>query len=211
MTMAFYLENQGREPQDRMLLKGRPAATGESADCEALLGWERGGPTGGEDVPNIVVPKVSYQLGVLAAIFNGVWGGANLVPSHFSSIQGVHYIISFGIGAMVAMCMLLLAFCGWRKTQGEPLPSFEVRAMMVPGFLSGMLWSMGNFCALYVVATLGQGIGYSLVQASIVVSGLWGIFYYREMSGSSVVYWVLSCLVCFVGIGGLAMERVPPP
>ncbi len=33
------------------------------------------------------------------------------------------------------------------------------------------------------VQYLGEGIGYSVIQASMLVSGLWGIFYYQEITG----------------------------
>lgn len=170
-----------------------------------------GSATGEEELPfNKAAPKVSYAIGVMAAVFNGVWGGANLVPSHFSSIQGVHYVLSFGIGAVVANVVLLISFLLWQKSAGEDLPRLEFRVMMVPGFLSGVLWSLGNFCSLYAVASLGQGIGYSLVQASIIISGLWGILYYHEMTGHGILYWALACVICGLGVVGLALESAPP-
>jgi len=153
--------------------------------------------------------SVSYPFGVAAAVFNGTWGGTNLVPSHFSNFQGVHYVISFGIGALVANAVVLLCLWIYKQKRKEPFPRIHLRVMMLPGFISGMLWSMGNFCALYAVSTLGQGIGYSLVQASIIVSGLWGILYYREMAGRPIVYWAFACALCGVGVAGLALEKAP--
>mmetsp|Transcript_23804 Transcript_23804/g.35958 ORF Transcript_23804/g.35958 Transcript_23804/m.35958 type:complete len:82 (+) Transcript_23804:2-247(+) len=79
--------------------------------------------------------------------------------------------------------------------------------MAVPGFISGMLWAGGNFCALYVVSTMGQGIGYSLVQCSVIVSGLWGLLYYGEMRGKAVCYWCFFLMLCCVGIVGISLEK----
>jgi len=196
-------------------------STGEQAKglLQPLLRNRRGDPEGRPHVPAAGCkdaskhekqgPKLSYEVGICAALFNGLVGGANLVPSHFSSIQGVHFVLSFGIGALLANGLLLAAFGGWRCLRGEPLPSLEFRVMLVPGLVSGLLWAVGNFCALYAVATLGQCIGYSLVQASIIVSGLWGIVYYRELSGVAILYWATACMVCFFGVVGLAGERMP--
>lgn len=153
--------------------------------------------------------QLSYPLGVAAAIFNGVWGGASLVPSHFSEIQGVHFVISFGIGALIANVLIMIAYFFYKSSQGEEMPPAHFRVMLVPGFLSGMLWAGGNFCSLYAVSTLGQGVGYSLVQASVMVSGLWGILYYKEMAGEPILYWAFACLICGMGVAGLALERVP--
>ena len=33
------------------------------------------------------------------------------------------------------------------------------------------------------VQYLGEGIGYSVIQSSMLVSGLWGMFYYQEVTG----------------------------
>jgi len=154
------------------------------------------------------VRKASVPLGLGAAIFNGIWGGSNLVPSHYAPIHGVHFTISFATGALIANIVLvigyvLLAKLVWRS----PLPSPQFRVMALPGFLSGTMWSFGNFCSLYAVAAMGQGIGNSLIQSSVIVSGIWGICFYREMSGRPILYWSLWMMMCVGGVVGLALER----
>lgn len=152
--------------------------------------------------------RASPALGMAAALFNGVWGGANLVPSHYAPYGGVRFVISFATGALIANITLVLLYVPIAKYYWKiPLPSPEFRVMAVPGFISGTLWSAGNFCSLYVVSTIGQGIGYSLVQSCVIVSGLWGILYYRELSGRPILYWSACCLVCIVGVLGLALEK----
>lgn len=189
---------------------GPPAEAGNDAGTPA----DATAPT--EAIEEALSPRTQMQLqrrrrawitGISAALFNGVWGGACLVPSHFSPISGVHYVISFGFGALIANILLLLAYFIWLKANGLELPPFSVRVMAVPGFLSGTLWAAGNFCSLYVVSTLGQGIGYSMVQGSVVVSGLWGLLYYQEISGRPVLYWCMACALCGVGMAGLAFEK----
>lgn len=157
-----------------------------------------------DDVPWVPSP----DLGIAAAIFTGVWGGANLVPSHYAPLGGIHFAISFATGALVANVTLvfgyfLLATFYWRC----PMPFPQFRVMALPGFLSGTLWSAGNFCTLYAVHAIGQGIGYSLTQSSVIVSGLWGILYYHELQGKAIRYWAFFCGVCMVGILGLALEK----
>merc|ERR1712083_259558 len=151
-------------------------------------------------------PRASPCLGIAAALFNGIWGGANLVPSHYAPFGGIRFVISFAVGAAIANLTLVVIYvflvkCIW-KTK---IPSPQFRVMAVPGFASGSLWSAGNFCSLYAVNTIGQGIGYSLIQSSVIVSGLWGILYYREMSGKPILYWSACCAVCIAGVLGLAM------
>lgn len=150
----------------------------------------------------------SAVVGIGAALFNGVWGGSNLVPSHFSKDKGLHFVLSFAFGALIVNIALFGSYCIVRWTRWRlPPPSFHVRTMLLPGFLSGTLWSFGNICSLYAVNTIGQGIGYSLVQSSIIVSGLWGIIYYREMHGWPLLSWVLCCLTCLSGTVLLALQK----
>lgn len=49
----------------------------------------------------------------------------------------------------------------------QSLPSFHLRKMWLPGGTAGLLWSIGNFCSILSVEYLGEGVGYSVTQASI--------------------------------------------
>jgi glucose uptake protein GlcU len=65
---------------------------------------------------------------------------------------------------------------------------------------AGVLWAAGNFCSIVAVLKLGQAVGYSSVQASIMVSGLWGLFYYKEVPREQVMNWVLSAVSASAGM-----------
>jgi glucose uptake protein GlcU len=159
-----------------------------------------------EDTSN--KPRTSVALGIGAAVFNGVWGGSNLVPSHYAPYHGIEFTISFATGALIANVALVFVYIVLAKLVWKsPLPSPQFRVMMLPGFISGTLWSIGNFCSLAAVAAMGQGIGNSLIQSSVIVSGLWGILFYREMTGLPVLFWSVWMLVCVGGIVGLAIEE----
>jgi len=55
---------------------------------------------------------------------------------------------------------------------------------------------------------LGEGVGYSVVQASMLVSGLWGIFYYKEIEGRETISkWFLSASITVLGILLLSYEH----
>ena len=124
-------------------------------------------------------------LGLACAIFIGFSNGSMLLPLSFAppEAQGITYIISFGIGAMGITAVMLGVYCvalfAWKK----PLPSFQVRVAAIPALTTGLLWAGGNYCSIYATLFLGQTIGYPLVQCSLLVAGLWGIFYYKEITG----------------------------
>jgi glucose uptake protein GlcU len=156
-------------------------------------------------------------LGISAAIFCGIWGGSIMVPMHFSPRKdtGVGYTISFGIGASVVTIFLWILRFGYNVlcTKSillayQSLPSFHVRVMWIAGCTSGMVWSIGNFFSIISVEFLGEGVGYSVVQAAMLVSGLWGIFYYHEIAGvTRICCWMLSAMLTVSGIILLSYEH----
>lgn len=165
------------------------------------------------------ITLTKQQVGILAALFNGGWGGTNLVPLHFASREGFGgpgYVVSFACGSMlvtIALWLFRYMFELYRLDGAvvkafHALPSFYIRQMWVQGALSGFLYSLGNFMSIIAVTQLGQGVGYSFTQASMLVSGLWGIFKFGEIKGSSMILkWVGSACVAVTGILWLSYEH----
>lgn len=157
------------------------------------------------------------QRGMLAAAFCGIYGGSIMAPMKYAPEQakGIHYLLSFSIGAtLVTLTLWLLRFvyyCVLHRsilTAYFKLPSFYLRVMWLPGCLCGLLWSIGNFFSLISVYYLGEGVGYPLVQTSILVSGLWGIFYFQEVTGTErIAKWLASSLLTILGILLLSYEH----
>ena len=88
------------------------------------------------------------------------------------------------------------------------LPSFHFKEIWLPGLLSGLLYSLGNFCCILTVTSLGQGVGFSFVQMSMLVSGIWGIFYFGEVQGFDRIWkWIASSIVTVGGILWLSYEH----
>lgn len=159
------------------------------------------------------------QLGILGAVVNGAWGGNNMVPLHYARKQGFHgagYLISYSCGSMIVTIFIWmlryvynLYLVDFDAPKGyNALPSFHLREMWLAGILSGSLYSLGNFCSILAVTSLGQGVGYSLVQTSMLVSGIWGIFFFREVRGCGrICKWILSSIVTVAGILWLSYEH----
>jgi glucose uptake protein GlcU len=159
------------------------------------------------------------QLGVLAAVIDGAYGGSTLVPMHYArstDTQGLAFVLSFAIGCATVISVVwilrFLLYC--QRTQSfsegfQSLPSFHLMTIGPSAVLSGLIWSIGNVSAILSVAILGQGVGYSIVQSQLLVAGLWGVFYYREIRGLHVVTsWFLFACVTVVGILLLSQEHV---
>ena len=85
-------------------------------------------------------------------IFHSSWSELNNEPC--AAIQDILQI-------------LLDSFC-----QGyQQLPSFHMSVMWKPGLTSGVLYSMGNLSGIVAIQNLGNFMGYSLGQSSMIVSG----------------------------------------
>jgi len=160
----------------------------------------------------------SHYVGLAAAIFNGVWGGSILVPLHYSSDQtkGLQYVISFSIGsACVTFALWILRYAYHLLKENSfvaafhKLPPFHLREMLLPGSLAGVLWSMGNIFSIMTVMDLGEGVGYSVIQSSMIVSGLWGIFWYKEIKACErIMKWLLSASLTVFGLVMLSNEHI---
>lgn len=157
----------------------------------------------------IHIPK--YHLGLFFAFLNGLLAATIMIPLHYApphSTQGIGYSMSFGIAAMtvVVFAWLLRWFvcalqCRSVKDGYHSLPSFHFKDMLRPGMLAGLLYSIGNLSGIVSIQKLGNFMGYSLNQSSMIVSGLWGIFYYKEIPGfNNILGFILSSVIVFIGI-----------
>jgi glucose uptake protein GlcU len=163
------------------------------------------------------IPLTKRHRGMLAAMFCGVWGGSIMAPMKLckSDAQGTAYLLSFSIGAsIITLALWLFRFLynvahyrSFSQAYGS-LPSFHIRVMWLSGGSSGFLWSIGNFFSLISVLNLGEGVGYPLSQTSILISGLWGIFYFKEVTGvERISKWLCSSLLTIFGILLLSYEH----
>lgn len=80
------------------------------------------------------------------------------------------------------------------------LPSFHLKRTFVPGVTAGLLASSGTLCALIAVSALGQGIGGSFIQSSMLVSGLWGIALGEIKGARRITRWIVSSITTIAGV-----------
>ena len=59
----------------------------------------------------------------------------------------------------------------------------HVRTMWRCGLLSGLIWAVGAIgAALATLEPLGAGVGFPLTQAALLLSSVWGIVWFRELT-----------------------------
>lgn len=160
------------------------------------------------------------ELGVLGAVVNGAWGGMNLIPLHFAlrddGLTGAGYLISYATGALIVntgiWLLLYLYYVYQKKGQWqealEALPKWHLKELWFPGLMAGLLYSLGNFSAILAVTYLGHGTGFSFCQMQLFVSGLWGVFYFKEIRGTATITkWFASAFVAVFGIIYLSYQH----
>lgn len=128
------------------------------------------------------VAMTKRQLGVCGAMVNGLWGGLNLIPLHFAKREGfggAAYLVSYAVGSMIVNTMIWVVLFLFQlhkhrynfRDAVDSLPDFHLDKLWAPGFLAGSLYSIANFGSILAVTYLGQGVGFSLCQVQILVSG----------------------------------------
>ena len=159
------------------------------------------------------------QLGLIGAVINGTWGGTSLIPLHYAKAKGfggASYVISFACGSAIVLVVIWIFRylfhmhrLNWSHREAyAALPPFHLREMWLPGFLSGTLYSIGNFSSIIATTHLGQGVGYSVCQSAMLVSGVWGIFWFGEVKGiAAISKWFGAASVALVGILWLSYEH----
>eukprot|EP00593_Proboscia_inermis_P001385 CAMPEP_0171295382 /NCGR_PEP_ID=MMETSP0816-20121228/3948_1 /TAXON_ID=420281 /ORGANISM="Proboscia inermis, Strain CCAP1064/1" /LENGTH=304 /DNA_ID=CAMNT_0011767963 /DNA_START=287 /DNA_END=1201 /DNA_ORIENTATION=- len=161
------------------------------------------------------------QLGFLGATTNGLWGGLQLVPLHYARLDdpeaysGLGYLMSISTGSLMVTCgAWILRFgvsmhrCKSVRGGYNAMPSFHFRSMWFYGLLAGFLYSVGCIGSILSVVYLGQGVGYTLTQSAMLISGLWGILYFKEITGRrKVAMWFVSAIVTVAGLLLLSYEH----
>jgi glucose uptake protein GlcU len=169
-----------------------------------------------DDDDNIDETKVKFlgmiwnrrRLGILGAAVDGVFGGAAIIPMHYSSYHGEEYILSFAIGAMIVTIVFWIIRWSYNSYEQKSLskgfhalPPMHFKTLVFPGALAGTIWSLGNTSQIMAVYYLGESIGMSIVQSSMIVSGLLGILWFGEIKGRKAIFWwSMSAIVTFIGI-----------
>eukprot|EP01012_Entosiphon_sulcatum_P005390 TRINITY_DN12387_c0_g1_i1.p1 TRINITY_DN12387_c0_g1~~TRINITY_DN12387_c0_g1_i1.p1 ORF type:complete len:344 (+),score=41.83 TRINITY_DN12387_c0_g1_i1:56-1087(+) len=140
------------------------------------------------DSPTGIAQRARRYSGLFCCMIVGGLSGSILIPMSFSptKYQGLVFIPSFGVGAgaagpAVALSVFLVAYL----LSGE-WPVWNLRGALVPGFISGVLWNIGNVLSVLGVQSIGYAVAYPVMQCALFVGGLWGLLF-REISDRRVI------------------------
>lgn len=162
------------------------------------------------------------QMGLVVCALGAAWGGSVMVPLKFAGkeTQGLAYVFSFAVGAALTNITLWIIRYYYayavlseyeHRAAWQLMPPFHFLSACLPCSISGVLWSIGNMGSILSVTYLGEGVGYSLCQSSILITGCWGIFWFREITQKSCIQgWLASACLAIAGILLLSYNHLPP-
>lgn len=154
-----------------------------------------------EDKDEIIRKRL---MGIAFAVLNGVLGGCISVPLKIAQNNGtktgINFVISFGIGVAIVTTVLWILLFISKGCKFSKLPSIHFNVTLIPGLMAGTLWAIGNFLSMYAVLKIGVAVAYPLAQASMIVSGGFGVFYYKEVKGRDSIIWMGFVLLCTGGM-----------
>jgi len=145
-------------------------------------------------------------LGLASAISVGIFGGSILVPSKYvrEEVSGIGLLPSFGVGAGIVGTLVGLFY--WIAVKKQPLATLSEQLPMdtvLKGMLSGLLWNISNIAQVVAMNYLhmAYGISYPILQCGLLVAGLWGIYFFKEVEdrGAVCVFW-LGAAILMLGV-----------
>jgi glucose uptake protein GlcU len=135
-------------------------------------------------------------FGIAVSVAVGVVNGFIMVPFVFNKVKAIVYLVSFSFGVCAATVFALAAWVVVTKS----VPEFHVRTCALPCILSGALWNVGNASSVYATSYLGQSVGYSLTQLSLLIGGMWAVFFFKEITGTkSITQYFVSAAILLAG------------
>jgi hypothetical protein len=154
-------------------------------------------------------------LGIAYALSTGVFGGSVNVPSALTSIygtelKGIETLPSFGLGGFtVGLLVPIIYFKIVDKKALDETGGVHFCALWLPGLASGTVWNIGNICSVYANSVISFAVAQPLMQCALLVSGMLGIFVFKEITGIKRIVTFFS--FAFILLGGAVLLAIFGP
>jgi len=148
-------------------------------------------------------------LGIFYALLTGVFGGSVNVPSTLTKIygtplNGIETLPCFGLGALVVGLLVPLIYFKLVDTNAlQSTGGIHFKTLWLPGLISGSVWNIGNICSVYANSHISFAVAQPLMQCALLVSGILGIFVFKEITGVKRIVTFFAFAVVLLGGAGL--------
>lgn len=150
-----------------------------------------------------------FLLGIVVAVISGASYGTTMVPKVLSrdeNATGLCYGFCFGMGVGVFTTLVVLFYFIISFLRGKGIPALHFRVVFLPAMIAGFVSNIGTVASIYATVNLGLTVGFPLTQMAVLVSGLWGLFLFKEMTRwNAISAFFLSGIIL---IGGAALLAV---
>ncbi|XP_038156761.1 transmembrane protein 144-like [Cyprinodon tularosa] len=154
-----------------------------------------------------VGPKARRIIGCLLAVMTGLLFGSSFVPVLYiknhsvcpdsifygATVNDLDYVHAQTSGVFLASAVYFTIYCAVMKNKPRVYP----RAIL-PGFLSGLMWTVGTYCWFLANRYLTAVVTFPIVTAGYgLVAALWGSLVFREIKGlvNGIIFFFASCVV----------------
>lgn len=140
-------------------------------------------------------PGMKLVFGFGMAIVSGLLYGVNFNPPQYVAdhadptqpgyIAGATsdlkaYIFSHFVGIWLTTTVYFLAYCAFTRNQPKVFPE-----VCFPGVISGMMWATAQVSWFFANSMLGQVVAFPIISIGPgLISALWGMFVFREITGT---------------------------
>ena len=129
----------------------------------------------------------SFCLGLTFAVLVGLFGGSVNVPSELTKSYG-ETPTQLGDNAFVWYRHIMHGADRTHRLfnvidRDADFGGLHWRALTLPGLLSGTIWNLGNVCSVHANDIISFAIAQPLMQCALLVSGILGIFVFKEIAG----------------------------
>jgi len=135
--------------------------------------------------PSGASPGSKRLGGMLAAVVMGVLFGNNFTPPtylqqrHLGPANPLDYVFSHFCGIYAASTFWFLVYCAVQRSSPRIYPR-----LVLPGFVSGVMWAVAQTCWFVANDALSLAVAFPLITSGPgIVSSLWGVFVFKEISG----------------------------
>ncbi|MBI4038656.1 hypothetical protein HY384_01720 [Candidatus Daviesbacteria bacterium] len=141
------------------------------------------GSTGNTSSQNI-------KKGLVLAVISGLIFGSQLVPLKIGTVSTQEFFFSLCLGIFFASLIIALVLKTRFNKEG-----------IVWSLLSGIIWNIGGLLSLISISKIGLAKGMPISQLAILVAVLWGLFFFKEVTGSKKRLQILAgAIILLIGV-----------
>eukprot|EP01064_Diplonema_japonicum_P005454 TRINITY_DN13649_c0_g1_i1.p1 TRINITY_DN13649_c0_g1~~TRINITY_DN13649_c0_g1_i1.p1 ORF type:complete len:461 (+),score=56.49 TRINITY_DN13649_c0_g1_i1:41-1384(+) len=153
-------------------------------------------------------------VGIAMSVLSGILYGLNFdPPTHMANHAGeltlkgntlysgnsLDYVFSHFCGIYATSTFYMMLYAAFQMAKPEYKDTVSYHAMLLPAFLSGLMWGVADICWFVANGNLGLMVSFPLVTTGPgLVSAIWGVVVFKEITGKTNLIKLVSAF-CVLG------------